>query len=310
MAFKPDALWNTLDAEPAYRAYQTACASGKAKDTADLCSQLKSSPNPTPSDMRAFFKQNFEITKLTDEGLLTAYYLPLLSGSYQQTTEYNIPVWGVPKDFKQPYLTRRQIDQGALDSAEKPLLWTNNKADLFFLHVQGSGIVHMRDGSKIGLGFAAKNGQPYESIGKLMVAEGLIDLETASMQTIKAWLNANPSEVNRILWHNNSYVFFRKQPAKAAIGAQNIQLTAYGSAAVDPNHIAYGTPVLMKTVLPNATQPSLHLAIAQDTGSAIKSEKRVDWFLGYGHRAENLAGNMKQPASFYQLTPKNRVNIK
>lgn len=297
--------WESVNAEPAYKALQNSCSSSKMSASMRfLCPELMQKKYKSPQEKRDFFTKNFSFETLTTEGLLTAYFLPLVEGSYARSEEYRYPVWGVPKNFKTPYFTRKEIDQGALNNRENPLLWVKSKVDLFFLQVQGSGKVRLPDGEIIGLGFAAKNGQPYRSIGKLMAGKGLIEGEALSMQGIKAWLVANPSRRDEILWHNPSYVFFQKQEAGLAIGAQGVPLVAKGSAAVDPSIISYGTPILIEAVLPDASSPSLQLAIAQDTGSAIKGETRVDWFLGYGDEAASVAGRMKQKASYHKLTLK------
>ena len=296
--------WQKIDVEPAYQALHQACIKKRAPHSQAFCARFYQKRLYSPKEKRAFFASYYQLKLLTDEGKLTAYFLPLLEGSLSKSAEYPHPVWGVPKNFKKPYLTRKEIDEGALKGKETPLLWVKSKVDLFFLHIQGSGKVLLPDGSIMGLGFAAKNGQEYNSIGKKMVAEGLIEGADVSMQGIKKWLNANPSEINRILWHNPSYIFFRKQEADKAIGAQGVPLTTKGSVAVDPNHIAYGTPIVIETTLPDADKPSLHLAIAQDTGSAIKTEKRMDWFLGYGKEAGDLAGRMHQDAIYYTLSPR------
>jgi len=303
-AFTQVPQWDEVDAAPAYEALRQACIAKRAPASEAFCRQFWLKKRFSPEEKRDFFVRHFQPSLLTDEGKLTAYYLPLIKGSLSASEDYPYPVWGVPKDFKKPYLTRKQIDEGALKGKETPLLWVNSLVDLFFLHIQGSGKVLLPDGSLMGLGFAAKNGQTYHSIGKKMVAEGLIEGEEVSMQGIKRWLNAHPEQINRILWHNPSYIFFQKQKADAAIGAQSVPLTAKGSVAVDPKHVPYGTPVVIETTLPDSEEKSLHLVIAQDTGSAIKSEKRMDWFLGYGQKAEDLAGRMHQSARYFVLKPK------
>ena len=286
--------WDKVDVMPAYTALQTAC---ERVNKADICADIAAT-KLTPHE---FFASHYKLTPLTDSGLLTGYYLPLLDGSYSKSAEYSYPVWAVPDDFHKPYLTRQQIDEGALDNISKPILWVKDKVDLFFLHIQGSGRVRLPDGKIVGLGFAAKNGQPYKSIGKVLIDEGAMAAEGMSMQSLKAWLRANPNQIGRVLWQNPSYIFFELQENAQAVGAQGVALTARGSLAVDPNHIAYGTPVLIETALPDALEESHLLMIAQDTGSAIKSENRADWFLGYGKQAEQLAGKLKQPAKFSVL---------
>lgn len=241
---------------------------------------------------------------VSDEGLLTGYYLPLVEGSYAQSADYSVPVYGVPEDFSAPYLTRKQIDNGALEGKETPILWLKDRIELFFLQVQGSGRVLLPDGSVIGLGFAAKNGQPYASIGKLLVKEGQIDVETASMQSIKAWLRQHPEEIDRVLWHNPSYIFFQLQDAPQAIGAQGVPLTPYASVAVDPSVIPYGSLVRIDYLNENNQPERSVYAVAQDTGSAIKGPNRMDFFLGFGQEAEEVAGKLKARAKFWVLQPK------
>ena len=300
--------WREVDVEPAYDALRVACSHHKPtmQDRA-FCMEFWKRKLESPEGKQRWFERTYDIKPLTDEGLLTGYYLPLLEGSRTPSEVYPCPVWGVPKEFKKPYLTRQQIDQGALKNKETPILWVKDKVDLFFLHIQGSGRVQLPDGTMVGLGFAAKNGQEYRSIGKLLLQEGVMEKHEISLQSLKTWLRANPDQIDRTLWHNPSYIFFNLQEDPQAIGAQNIPLTPKGSLAVDPKHISYGTPVLIETTLPNESESRFILTIAQDTGSAIKSEKRADWFLGFGSQAEALAGEMKQPARFWLLERKRQA---
>jgi len=77
---------------------------------------------------------------------------------------------------------------------------------------------------------------------------------------------------------------------------------------VDPKEIPYGSPVLIETTLPDENHPSYLLTIAQDTGSAIKTKRRADWFLGAGEGIGELAGRLKQKARFTVLKRKGAMN--
>lgn len=292
-------------AEPALTAMHQACEAGKAGPEVECDSLKQLLRHGDAVAMQHWLSEHFTLGRRVDKGLLTGYYLPLLEGSLERDAEYRYPVWGVPKDFRTPYpMTRQQIDTLGLAGKAKPLLWVKDKIDLFFLHIQGSGRVRLPDGRVIGLGFAAKTGQPYRSIGKLLIEQGEIPREAMSLQALKRWLRAHPQQQDRVLWYNPSYVFFQRQKVPQAVGAQGIALTPKGSLAVDAAHIPYGTPVLIQTTLPGQRKPQWILTVAQDTGSAIQGETRADWFLGFGREAENLAGALKQPATFYLLRAK------
>ena len=73
--------------------------------------------------------------------------------------------------------------------------------------------------------------------------------------------------------------------------------------AVDPSFISLGLPVWLDTTLPDGSRYR-RLVLAQDTGGAIKGAVRADVFFGQGERAEQLAGDMKQPGRMYVLRPK------
>ena len=48
------------------------------------------------------------------------------------------------------------------------LLYLDDPVELFFMQIQGSGRVRFPDGSWTRLGYAAKNGHSYTSIGRLL----------------------------------------------------------------------------------------------------------------------------------------------
>ena len=89
------------------------------------------------------------------------------------------------------------------------IAWVADPIDLFFLHIQGSGIIRLADGRQLSVGYAAQNGWPYRSIGRLLIDGGKIAKEEMSMQRLRRYLSDNPREQNEILAYNESYVFFR-----------------------------------------------------------------------------------------------------
>src|SRR5262249_9160131 len=132
---------------------------------------------------------------------------------------------------------RAEIDAGALAGKKLELLWVADRVEAFFLQVQGSGRVRLESGDVVRVGFAGTNDRPYVSIGKAMVDAGIMTKEQASLQSIRAYLNAHPDEIDGWLHKNPRYVFFKESNAGAdagPVGALHVPLTPGRSIAVDP----------------------------------------------------------------------------
>jgi membrane-bound lytic murein transglycosylase A len=233
---------------------------------------------------------------------LTGYFEPELPASPVWSPEFPVPLHGVPPALPDgPWLTRAQIAAtGALAGLE--LAWLADPLDAFLLQVQGSGRLRFADGRVLRLGYAGRNGHPYTSIGKLLVAEGQIAADQVSIPAIRAWAAANPDRVAGLLARNDSYVFFRLQdlaPDQGPIGTAGRPLTAMRSLAVDPALIPLGSVLWLKTDGPAALQC---LVVAEDTGAAITGA-RADLFCGTGDAAGQLAGRLHAPATLTPLRP-------
>jgi membrane-bound lytic murein transglycosylase A len=185
-------------------------------------------------------------------------------------------------------------------------------ADLFFMQVQGSGRLRLEDGTWLRLAYAGKTGLPYTAIGGVLVAQGAFPREQNSMQAIRAWMKAHPREAQRLMWRNQSYVFFRQvavdDPKLGPPGAQKVNLTPLRSLAVDRALWQFGTPIWLAAQVPwgarGTMQPFRHLMVAQDTGSAIKGLARGDVFWGAGETAAAIAGLMKARGQMTVLLPR------
>jgi membrane-bound lytic murein transglycosylase A len=289
------------------------------------------------SDPERFFDEWFVSFAVEDaqrpQGLFTGYFEPEVRGSRTRDPRFPVPLYRVPADLvsfdpdeqkrtgftygrrvngqPQPYFTRAEIESGALDNQQLELVWLASWADAFFIHVQGSGRVRFADESVQRLSFAAKSGRPYTSIGSLLVDRGLIAREDMSMQAIRNWMNSHPDESRRLMWENQSFIFFREadlpDAALGAYGAQHVQLTPRRSIAVDRAVWMFGTPVWLDCSVPaHAAAPGgklRSLMIAQDTGSAIIGGARADVFWGFGDDAGEIAGRMKGTGSMTVLLP-------
>jgi membrane-bound lytic murein transglycosylase A len=283
---------------------------------------------------REFFETNFRPFALANNaepaGLFTGYYEPELRGSLTRTPRHSIPLYGRPDDlvtvdlgaFREelrgqriagrvdggvlrPYEPRARIVDGALGSRGKPVVWVDDATEAFFLEVQGSGRVVLEDGRILRVGFAAQNGHPYVPIGRTLIERGAIARENVSMQSIKAWLAANPAEAAAIRNSNPSYVFFRLLEGDGPLGSEGVALTPGRSLAVDRNFLPMGVPVFLDADDPlDPAARVQRLLMAQDTGGAIRGPVRGDVFWGAGRDAEERAGRMRSTGRAWLLLPR------
>ena len=292
----------------------------------------KAPANPV---ITAYLKQYFTVYQAknedgTDAGLITGYYEPLLKGSRFKTDRYRYPLYGKPGDLITvdlsslypelrhkrvrgrlvgdrlvPYYERREIEENN-PLAGQEILWVDDIIDLFFLQIQGSGLVQLENGEQVHVGYADQNGQAYNSIGRILIEQGELSRDKASMQGIKNWARNNPQKLRDLLYSNPSYVFFRELPAglPGPLGALGVPITAERSVAVDPRYIPLGAPLFLATTYPNSSKPLNRLMLAQDTGGAIKGGVRADFFWGAGPEAGKKAGAMKQQGKIWVLLPK------
>ena len=306
---------------------------GRPEDWRSVCADAARIGAGDGGAARAFFERRFRPFRVIgedgDSGLITGYYEPELSGARRRSDAHPVPLHTRPKDLVtvrladfggdfdderlagrieggrlKPYYDRAQIVDGALDGEGIEIVWVADPIEAFFLQIQGSGRVRLPDGEILRLGYAATNGRPYTAIGRVLVAEGALAREEVSLQSIRAWLHANPDERRRIMDRNRSYVFFREVAGEGPIGTQGVPLTPGRSLAVDRRFLPLGVPLWIDTVDPLDTErPLRRLVVAQDTGGAIRGAVRGDLFWGAGLDAEERAGRMRSPGRYYVLLP-------
>ena len=246
-------------------------------------------------DMRRAFR-----TRLVEDAvLLTAYYAPEIAASRTRTPEYPHPIYTRPPELRDgvPYLSRGEIERGALAGRGLEVAWARDAIDLFYLQIQGSGRARFSDGTGVGLLFAGTNSRPYTSLGTTMVDRGLLTLSDASPDGIRRALNGLPSSEAAALRHSNErYVFFRPDDGPV-IGSLGAPLTAGRSVAVDTALVPPGSVLYLET-------PTYRrFVVAQDTGAAIKGA-RVDLFVGAGSDAGRVAGRVRERGRLWVLEPR------
>jgi membrane-bound lytic murein transglycosylase A len=279
-----------------------------ARDWRPACAALNALDRADDRAARDYFERWFQPYRVSDrgvaEGTFTGYFELALRGSHHRSARFSVPIYGVPHDATAAHATRAEIEAGALAEKAPVLVWVEDAIGAFFLSVQGSGRVTFEDERVLFLGYAAANGHPYRSIGKILVARGAIPLQQVSLQTIGAWLRAHPGEAKALMDENAHYVFFRWLGSDGPIGSEGVALTPGRSLAVDPAFISLGIPVWLDAEGVAGGPALRRLVIAQDTGAAIKGAVRGDLFWGNGPEAERAAGRMRSRGSYAILLPR------
>ncbi len=277
----------------------------------------------------------FESRNSEGRAFFTGYYEPVIHGSLTPTDEYPEPLLRTPVDLIKvdlgefskkwknefivgrvignklvPYDSRDEIVyQKSLNQLAQPIAFVN-EVELFFLQIQGSGVVKLDDGTVMRVNYAQKNGHPYRAIGRIL--SDRIPPEEMSLQSIKAYLNSNPDEVRDILNYNQSYVFFRTVD-EGPLGDIEVPLTAGRSIAMDKRAVPRGGLAYIETELPvidnnliTGWKPSQRFVLVQDTGGAIRDHGRVDIFMGNGEPAALSAGHLKNRGRAFLLVARKK----
>ena len=294
---------------------------------------------PSNQELKEYIDTNYLVYRSVGgdtpgEVLFTGYYEPVLEGSLKKDSEYLFPIYARPDDlttinlslFSQqfkgetivgryinqsvvPYYDRKEIEyEGLLKGKVQEIAWLKDRLDLFFLQIQGSGKIYLDNGEIINVHYHGSNGQPYRSIGKLLIDEGKISREEISMQKIRDYLRSHPKEVETVLNYNPSYVFFKVEK-EGPLGSLEVKLTPGRSIALDNRLFPLAGLAFIETKKPSingdGTIPKWmafsRFVLNQDTGGAIRGPGRADLFWGNGPYAEIAAGHMQEFGKLYFL---------
>jgi membrane-bound lytic murein transglycosylase A len=224
--------WSTDTVQQAWPAFLESCRDPRFRPTwSEICTAAEGvAPDPAAANIRGYFQQYFEAYRLRKgtsakaetAGLITGYYEPLLRGARTPSAQFNTALYSPPPDLLTvdlsalypelkgkavrarldgsrvvPYYTRAELPADpALRGRE--LVWVDSALDAFTLEIQGSGRVRLESGETIRLQYADQNGQPYRSIGRYLVEQGVLTVEQATLPGIRAWLTANPERVQEV----------------------------------------------------------------------------------------------------------------
>ncbi|MDA8125202.1 MAG: MltA domain-containing protein [Deltaproteobacteria bacterium] len=300
----------------------------------------------SPEIRQAKIRETFDVYQSTGSDgkntvLFTGYFEPIMRGSLKKTAQYAYPVYKVPEDavfvnlnrfgekyqYDQivgrvkngelnPYYSRAEIeDGGVLAGRNLEIAWVDDRISLFFLHTQGSGKIQLPDGKLLQVGYALKNGRPFQSLSRFLVDTGKITPQQISYQAIKRYLREHPEELSEILGHNESFIFFR-EVTQGPVGSLGEIVTGGRSIATDAAVFPKGGLAFMQARKPvfdkegNVTAwiPFSRFVLSQDAGGVIKGAGRVDLFCGSGDEAERLAGSLSERGALYFLVKKRPNN--
>ena len=314
--------WAREDFDGAFKSFVKTCAAVRDRALADACSRARASGEPGPGDARRFFETAFVAEELGGEGVLTAYFAPVYPARQAPDAEFSAPVRARPDDLvvadggiilqvkpdgsAEPYPDRTAIEAWP---AGQPLAWMRPE-ELFFLQVQGSGVLTFERGRRMKVIYAAHNGRPFAGIANPMRDRGLLARDNTGGDAIRGWLAAHRGpEADAIMQLNPRYVFFRLVPddGKPPAGAANLPLPAGRAVAIDPAFHTYGDLLWIDgeaPLLAGAFPTYRRLVSALDTGGAIKGEVRADLYLGEGEAAGAEAGRVRHTLRLYRLVPK------
>lgn len=341
--------WESEDHSAALAAFQAGCGAARDAAMRALCGYARSVRSGDDEQAKVFFEQNFRAEPVPDipgvQGVLTAYFAPQYEARDRQDAEFSMPVRPRPmgtvqiaaapaplpppdlddvigaalseSDLEAPFPPARmsRVDLTNADrttieraGAEGALAWMRAE-DLFFLQIQGSGVLTFPDGKRLKAAYAADNGKPFVAIARPMVNQGLLKGASASGDNIRAWLAAHRgAEADKIMQLNPRYVFFSltRDDDREPAGAAGIPLPAGRAIAIDPSRHSYGEVFWIDAeapVLAGAAKVYRRLAMALDTGAAIRGQVRADLYIGRGDAAGAEAGRVRHNLHMTRLVP-------
>jgi len=270
--------------------------------------------DPSDETARAFLEARFRAVPVAGAGRLTGYFMPVYEARWSRGGEFTAPVRPRPADLppgdlssggRAAYASRAAIDERPASDA---LAWMRPE-DLFFMQIQGAGVLIFDGGRREKAVFAGDNGAPFVGIAAPMRARGLFVDQETSAEAIHAWLAQHRGpEAAAIMVLDPRYVFYNLTADDGfdPLGAAGQRLPAGRSVAVDPTFHAMGELLWL-----DASAPSLagafptyrRVAAALDTGGAIKGPARADLYLGRGPAAGAEAGRVRHVLTLYRLVP-------
>ncbi|HXQ45162.1 MAG TPA: MltA domain-containing protein [Caulobacteraceae bacterium] len=299
--------WPAEDHIAALQAFAAGCGVTRNPALAGVCRQARALGPLDEADARAFLERAFTARRVGDEGLLTAYYMPEYEAREAPEPPFTAPVRARPSGLEalRPLGDRAAIEA---DPPEQALAWMKPE-DLFFMQIQGSGLLDLPDGRRLKATFALSNGQPFVPIAPILRERGDLAPAGASGGGVHAWLAAHRgAEADAVMREDPRYVFFNvaADDGREPAGTAGTPLVAGRAIAVDAGLHDLGGAYWIDADAPTLSGAALgyqRLVMALDTGGAIKGAVRADLYLGRGEAAGDEAGRVRHALRLYELMP-------
>ncbi len=288
-----------------------------------------------PKALCAALQRDFVLYRLSGQaassrGHFSAYFHPVIHGSRSHTERFSIPLYRRPAEPASA-LTTAEILDGGLAGRSLELCYVDSLLTALTVHIEGSATVQFDDGSELNLTTDGHNGQPYTNPFKLARADGIFSASpppaasppaagpagtpstpsTEAAHSFKskasAYFAEHPDVLHKYWAKNPHFVFFKETPLHGT--GKFGQLVPGRSVAIDATKIPLGAALWMRTELATAGPPASYspiarLALAQDTGAAIRGRGRVDVFVGSGAAARVAAALTSRPGELYLVLNK------
>jgi len=254
-----------------------------------------------------------------DDGrvLFTSYYTPVCRGSRTPNDAFAYPLYLRPQSLRTldlgrfdpalkgrsivyriadngqeavPYWNHEDIvRQGVLENQNLELVYLSNRIDRLVAMREGAVKVILEDGGVLWAQYAAKNGRPFRSLGRMLIDEGRISPHEASIASIREYFRSRPELLDSYLFRNESFVFFTEGgETEGALGAMGCELTPHVSIAVDRYLFPLGAPAFITYPVFAGRKPqrerdgdrTARFVVCQDTGGMIRGPGRVDLYVG------------------------------
>ena len=240
----------------------------------------------------------------------TGYYTPEISARRSRSHEYRFPIHRQPTDNRRT-LSRGDINGGALDGSGLEIAWVKDPIDLFYIHIQGSGVLAFENGESKVLQYSGSNGKRFKSIASYMQRRGYLNGDL-SRRAITAWIQQHPETISEVFAANPRYVYFTLGD-KMASTASGMKLTPGHTVAVDTRFIPFGAVLLAEVPRIDEQGKVLNyqwrLLFPQDRGNAIKGNSRLDFYTGTGEWARHWANQVTGLRRTYLLLEKDQQGI-
>lgn len=270
----------------------------------------------SPDELRAHLVQEFKLYRSRGSDgagtvLFTGYFQPTYKASRVKTAEYRFALYRRPANFTfwpKPHLSRVELEGedglgGRLRGSE--IAWLRSRYQAYMIHVQGSAVLEMTDGSRVSIGFADATDHPFVGLSPDCYSG------KPAGQNLEEFFNSHPSAFNRCLSRNNRFVFFAERGSPRPIGSLGAPVIPGRSIATDKIQLPPGALGLIRAKLPAAQtngqldlQRANRIVLDQDEGRAIRGPGRVDIFMGTGTEAQRRATMTCSSGELYYLVLK------